>query len=860
MDCVDDRPGAAGRVVRRRPAGAVAAAGIMLIGLVFGVGLVPSAAGQPQSQAADGVISPEEYTARSIARVALLDLRSRVHPTPDDYVVTGKMLDVARVFAPRDTELLRGRIRAAWAAGQQDALESLTRELVRLDPADTVAQLRLASSRVRAVQTVEGRLALYDRLIGSAGASIDPSVRSRLALDAALLCRENNNFAGFADRLALALQLDSTNKDAASLAWQMFGPMMETPGERFELLLNLLMADPTDPNVHRWISTELALVGGFEQAQRFHNMALTLFTQADSPVADELVLESAVLRWQIEGPGVVVQTLNNQLGIMRQQAAMQIQQYQEARMPTESLPKPEEIMLSPKYNQMRLVAALMADDQATIQACLVDMQSAYEAMVEAFQQRAGLSTEEELQRGGVELWRSLSQQLIAVAWADAQDDSFRTWIEQSAISFPKGGGPTKTLEAWAELRLGDPAVAVGLFEALDASLPLNRVGMGLAMEEAGRTAEANEIYRQLALDQPLSLSGVWARAQMREATGTDPLATPTREAMVGLASAVPGWVDRMVSDARLFMAISVELDSTSLGPTERAKLRIRLTNLAPIPLGVGGDRPINSRLMLSPRLQAGLLDEYARINAEVIELDRRLRLRPGETLEAEVWPDAGMTGWLAEVSAVETVRQMWRVLQGYRLDARGVPEAGVLCLETETERLARAPLALARATGLELADALDAAGPLQLADALATVRARVLAPAGSKYALSDDEVRRLASIAATRYDSLPRVGRAMMLAVLPTRTAAPGMEAFDRVAVQEHDPLLVPLALGSRVVTADDPALLAWIDNEADGLGNFARALQARLTSPQVTYSRLPASVLGPVLPRAEEAAAGSGR
>ncbi|MDQ7014463.1 MAG: hypothetical protein Q9O74_11290 [Planctomycetota bacterium] len=838
----------------------MASAAVMLIGLAFGAGLVPTASGQAESQAAEGVVSPEEYTARSIARVALLDLRSRVHPTPDDYVVTGKLLDVARVFAPQDAELLRGRIRAAWSAGQQEALGSLTRELVRLDPSDTVAQLRLASSRVRSVQTVEGRLAMYDRLIGSAGAAIDPSVRSRLALDAALLCRENNNFAGFADRLAMALQLDSTNKDAASLAWQMFGPMMETPGERFELLLNLLMADPTDPNVHRSIATELALAGGFEQAQRFHNMALTLFTQADSAVADQLVLESAVLRWQIEGPGVVVETLNNQLGIMRQQAVMRIQQFQEARMPTESLPQPHEIMLAPQYNQMRLVAALMAEDQETIQACLVDMQSAYEAMVETFQQRAGLSTEEELQRGGVQLWQSLSQQLIAVAWANAQDDSFATWAEQAAISFPRGGGPTKVLEAWTELRMGEPAAAVGLFEALDASSPLNRVGLGIAMQEAGRADDAIEVFTQLARDLPLSLSGVWARAQVRDATGNDPLATPTREAMVALASDVPGWVDRMVSDARLFMAISVELNDTSIGPTDQTVLTIKLTNLAPIPLGVGGDRPINSRLMLSPRLQAGMLEEYARASAEVVELDRRLRLMPGETLVAEIWPDQGMTGWLAEVSATEAVRQMWRVLQGYRLDSEGVPEVGVLCLETETDRLVRAPLPLARATGLELADALESAGLFQLVDVLAAVRARVLAPAASEYSLTDDEVRRLASIAASRYESQPQLGRAMMLAVLPTRSAVPAMEAFDRVAMQELDPVLVPLVLGTRVVTADDPTLAALLDSEADGLGDFARALQTRLASRQVTYSRLPASVLGPILPPAEKAAAGSGR
>lgn len=831
--------------------------GVLAVVATGAAGLFPRPA---QAQSAETINSPKEYTGRSITRVALLDLRARIHPTPDDYLIAGAVMDTARVFAPDDLNLLHGRIRAAWSAGEREELESLTRELVRLDPADTVAQLRLVSSRIGSIQTVEDRLAAYDRLIGPAGSSIDPSVRSRLALDAAILCRENYNFAGFADRLTLALQLDSTNKDAASLAWQFFGPMMETPSERFELLLNLLMADPTDPNVHRSIATELALVGGFEQAQRFHNMSLTLFTQADSPVADQLVLESAVLSWQIEGPEVVVETLNEQLGLLRQDAAMRIQQFEEARMPTDSLPKPQDILLSPRYNQIRLVAALMADDKATIRASLEDMQSAFSAMVESFQERARLSTPEEIEQASLSLWNSLTQQLVAIAWSGAQDESLKSWTARSAEIFPPEAEPRRVLEAWTEFRFGDVNKAIELFEALDPESPLNRIGLGLALEEVGRTEEAYEAYREIAREMPLALSGVWARARVRDATGVDPLASDTQAAMVRLASDVPGWVDRMVTDPRLFMMLAARLESTSLGPTDRTVMRIQLTNLAPVPLGVGGDRPINSRLMLSPRLQTGLQDEFARASAEVVELTRRLRLMPGETMTVEVWPDAGMVGWLAEACAVETVRQRWRVLQGYRLDGAGVPKPGVLCLETETSRLVRSPLALAGATGLELADALDAAGLSDLGPVLAAVRARVLAPAGSAYALTDDEVQRIATIAADRYENLPPLGRAMMLAVLPNRVVASGMVMFDRAAMAEGDPDLVPLAMVTRVTDPVDPALQAWVDSDDGALGNFARALQARLGSALPTFARLGRAELGPPTPAAQVPASGQGR
>lgn len=812
------------------------------------------------AQVSETAVTPDEYAARAVARIALLDLRARVHPTPDDYAVTASVLDAARAIAPSDAELLRARIRAAWAAGDRDALEPLTRELVMLDPRDTVAQLRLASARIGRIQTVEGRLAAYDKLLGRAGASIDASVRSRLALDAALLCRESNNFAGYADRLALALQLDATNKDAASLAWQSFGSQVDSPAERFELLLALLMADPTDPNVHRSISTELVQVGGFAQGKRFHAMARDLFDRADSPVADELMLDSLILDWQLDGPDAVVTRLNTELQMLREQAMMRIQQYQDARMPIDSLPKPEDILLAPRYNQIRLVAALTADDADTISASLNDMQRAFESTVESFQQSVALFTPEEAARNSRDLWLNLTSQLVAISWADAQDASLADWTARAADVFQPTDQPLKVLRAWTEFRLGDPAAALPLFEDLDLASPLNRIGLGLVLEELGRTDEAMEVYRALADDLPLALAGVWARDRYRDVTGIDALATPERTALVRLAAEVPGWVDKMVADPREFMSIAVDLDSPSIGATEQTRMRIRLTNLAPIPLGVGGDRPINSRMMLSPKLQAGLHQEFARASAEVIELDRRLRLLPAESITIEVWPDAGLVGWLAEVSALETVRQRWHVLQGYRLDPMGVPQPGVLCLETQSDRLIRTPLALNNATALELADALDAAGPSQMVGVLAAVRARVLAPAGSAYALTTDEISRLATIAASRYASLRPAARALMLAVLPSRTAAPGMEPFDRAAMQEADPALVPLAMVTRVTESTDPALQAWIDGEDSDLAVFARVLQARLGSPLPTYSRLDATTLGPILPAVEESAAGPGQ
>ncbi len=807
--------------------------------LLLGVAsLLPFPAAGAQS------VDPAEYASRSIARVALLDLRTRVMPTPDDYMIAGQVLGSAQAFQPDDTELLRTRIRAAWSAGNADELDALTRELVRLDPGDTVAQLRLASSRLRRLQTAEERLGAYDRLLGPSGASIDPSVRSRLALDAALLCRERNDFQGFVDRLTQATQLDVSNKEAAALCWSYFGPLVDTRAERLELLLNLLRADPTDPNIHRQVAFELALAGAFPQARRFHSHAVRLFTALDPNLDQNISLESLAITWQVAGPHVVVKALNDELTMMRQQAALRIMQWEQARMPTDSLPRPETILLNPAFNQVRLVAAIAADDRETVRAALADMGAASNQVAQQAQEVAQLSTPEERTQRSLQLWSILVQQLVAIAWADASTDSLNQWADRAAGTFGEEMEITRTLRAWAALRLGDPGAAEPLFRAFPKEMVLNRVGLALTLEKLGRNDEARQELHALATGYPLSLSGVWARERYRRDTGLDPMATEEREAVDRIAASVPEWLDRMTMDPRTFTALQAQLVDESLPATGRARLRVRLTNLAPQPLALGGDRSINSRFLLSPRLETGAGQHFAKVLPEVAELDRRLRLMPSESLEVEIWPDPGLVGWLAEVGAIETVRERWRVMQGYTLDAEGVPTPGVLCLETETRGLVRAPLELGRVGATELADALDAASQGQLPGVVAAVRARALLEPGTPYSLAGDDLLRIASIAADRYPHLPPAARAMMLAVLPTGTAAPGMEAFDAVALREQDPALVPIALVSRATSPDEPALAAWLAAESEDLAALARALRTRLASPGTTFSRLNAASL----------------
>lgn len=173
----------------------------------------------------------KELVAREIVRTALIDLRSQQMPGPGDYAVASAMLEIARSLTPDDTNLLRRLIESERAAGNETRVMQHTRELVRLDPSDTVAQLRLLSWNASQKQTVEERLAVYERYLGPEGqkAISDPAVRSRLALDAALLQRELGNEKDFVRLLSLATSLDSSNKEAAAARGGVLSGTKERP-------------------------------------------------------------------------------------------------------------------------------------------------------------------------------------------------------------------------------------------------------------------------------------------------------------------------------------------------------------------------------------------------------------------------------------------------------------------------------------------------------------------------------------------------------------------------------------------------------------------------------------------------------
>jgi hypothetical protein len=799
-------------------------------------------AAQPAAAPASSYsVDNAEYASRWLTRVALIGLRTQTDHDARDAAIAGLVLELAQRFAPRDPEIARRCVDAWREAGDQEAMIEATRRVVELDPSDTVAQLRLIAWQVARLQTSAERLAAYERFIGSR--AIDASVRSRLALDAALLHRERGDDAAFARVLDRAMSLDVSNKEAAALAWTYVASRTSDPVARFESLEHLLMADPLDPNVHMQIADLLATSGSsrdlFAAARRFHQNALLLTQQAGQAPPDARVLSSLVLDWEVDGAEDVLDRLTVQLEQLRFQAARQRQVAEEQQMPLDDLPRPEEVRLPPSLDTVRLaVASALEQDEACASAVL-DLALSIKEQLEILQDPRK-RPEQITQEQAIVMGTRLFLEIQAVrGWTGQQIGQFIGETSQFSVrQFDPAWADV--IAAYTALRSDDPRGAIATFALVPESRADLRAhvlaGTALAHLALDETDAGAAKLEQLARESPLSVFGAWARTRL--ARMGRPLAQGASEAaLVRGASGVPRWVDEMTQNPRSFMAVSIEPARATIGALEPCRLVLRLRNMCPIALGVGPDRPLCSKFLISPRFELALFEGRQLARPEVFHLDRRLRLQPGEEMSVAIWPDAGPTGWFLEAFSHVSVRVAWRMIQGFTVTRSGVLDAGPLCISTQTPTQLRSPVAESR-LGADAMIALIASADASRAPFMAaSVRARVIG--GGDFGAPASEQQKLATALGARYASLPPAGRAVLVLGVPTRVQSTSMESFDTQLASEADANVLGAILAARVGDPESPLFERAIASGDPLVARLATLLRDRLRDGKGGYATM---------------------
>ena len=252
---------------------------------------------------------------------------------------------------------------------------------------------------------------------------------------------------------------------------------------------------------------------------------------------------------------------------------------------------------------------------------------------------------------------------------------------------------------------------------------------------------------------------------------------------------------------------------------------IKLRNKTKIPLGLGTDRAINSRFLVQPAVDIHTQSQMTSVQPEILDLDRRLRLMPGETLEVRARVDAGYTGWLIESGAARVVRSRFRIMQGFTSMADGTMAAGPGCLSADSPQVVRNPLKEALFSPPDMVDRLKLASGDDAITLLLGLRARVLFDAS----IGSPERSALAQALAARYPSMDIKLRMLALVEVPNSAMYPEFGVFDEVARKEASPGAAALAIVTRITDSQDPALAAACLSPDAATKEVAEIQRARL-------------------------------
>ncbi|MGD9791577.1 MAG: tetratricopeptide repeat protein [Phycisphaerales bacterium] len=740
-----------------------------------------------------------EVTSDALAIVALMDLRAMQRPSADDYAAAYFMLEEALRLRPGDVSLARRAAEAAYNWGEAASLDRATRRVIELDPADSVAKLRLLSSTFARLQTADERIAAYDRVLGAAGASLDPAIRSRLALDAALLKREQGDEGGFGKLLAQAIRLDSTNKDAALLALTVYEQRVDARSGRWDLLSNLLYADPLDPNTHRRLAIEFARAGAWGAAKRFHSNELDLRSLAAERLSRESSVEAYVLRWLTSTPEEVYDALDLEVSKQRAEVARVRKAREEALLPTDNLPAEDDIRLSIEYEPIRIACAMAMGDADRLARAMADLKATVDTnainLLDPLKRPEGMS-EEDVKGTIRRSWATLTcWRAITGIDAEAIEADLPKAIEGLESADPEA----QALRALAVARSGSsPANADDLGDSV--WIAWSRAISG---ERASDTATRVRGLRGAWSASPLSPAGAIASLKARALMESSGIAWKDAEAADAFAEGIPAWVDLMIREPKTFETLSVQVMPTSAGALDRAMAKVKLRNISRIPLGLGVGKPINSRVMFAPSFSAGPDVFISLVFPEVLDCAHRLRLNPGESLEAEFPLEIGPTAWVSQTASGVATRTRWRVLQGFVDLPGGGRDKGPGCVETQTESIVRGAIPEARQTPAELVERVKTAASRDLPTLLTAVRAVFAMREGITTEAGGLET--LAGALATAYPTWDVASRRWAIAALPPSGEIPSLKAFDDAVLNEAEVSLLGLVIVTRAASADLP-------------------------------------------------------
>jgi hypothetical protein len=308
----------------------------------------------------------------------------------------------------------------------------------------------------------------------------------------------------------------------------------------------------------------------------------------------------------------------------------------------------------------------------------------------------------------------------------------------------------------------------------------------------------------------------------------------------------------MVVNPDSFQRLSL-LQPADAGPMDQTALTLSLRNLSPVPLALGADKTMNSRVLVGPRIETPRRYPARIVEAEVVEINQRLRLNPNEELRVAFLPGETAIGWVTDTVSDQATRLRYRALQGFEIDEEGIRRAGAGCADAKSPVLQIAPLDESRLEPESLAQRILEASEARIPALLVATRAIIMRIGGDPEQAT--ELTPIIEAWLGKYPTLPALLRTLAAVELPTRSEFEAMSFMDALIFQDPDPMVQRWNLFARVARAEDPTLAKLGESEDALVKQVARTQKERIELGLKTFSQ--GGMIGERLGTAEAAPAG---
>lgn len=614
---------------------------LTLVALAASAMIAPNVAGQPQ-------LTVEQRLASEFARAAVMRL-SAEPMTIDSLTVGVSMISEALSLDSDNVELWQTALNIALMAENDQLKARALERLNTLDLTHETARLMRLNASIDRFQTFEERSAAYERLLTDANLPrLGEPVASRLALDLALLHQRRGEIDAFSRWLTKAVTWDRANRSAAAIAAGFYRSQLDDPVAVAELLVNLMITDPTNVSAQIDLAQLLLEHGAFEGAERIYRLAIRSMTKDYRSPPHGLIVDHAVSLWARGHDDFALESLEKRTREIEYDYRTFMQRQ-----------KPEltydELMAMHRYDQS--VATVMAvisvsrGDRVASAAVTIAMNACATAIEDVKSDLA--NTPPDNTQRLEQLRAALAQRQLESAWTalwlGGPLDQIQQWLDAAAEYQPLSPEASARFAGWLAFRHGQFEDAEQQLAPLSSQDPTAKLGLAHVLHAQGRAADAAREFFDVARTQPGSVIGVWAAARLKELTGQAPAPSDQAKAMNRLIASINVQLDRAVEDPTQAIGMRLTLPKDTFNPYEPLIMTLQLTNNSMYPLGFDRNGPIRPQILVVPSVRSAHVERSGELRTFMIDAGRVLRLNPKETVTIKIdlrnyWPGEAING------------------------------------------------------------------------------------------------------------------------------------------------------------------------------------------------------------------------